>query len=80
MKKQVLTLGKALNKEDQKLINGGGDPVGLCDGNNSCPSGEYCRGIYCYRDNDGGTGTGGSNNCTHPWQFCPNGSISCTGC
>ncbi|WGH76848.1 hypothetical protein P8625_06820 [Tenacibaculum tangerinum] len=78
MKKQILNLGTILDKATQKLINGGDNPVGFCDENNSCPSGQYCNGFYCYVDND--NGAGGSNNCTHPWQFCPNGGISCTGC
>ena len=32
MKKQILNLGKSLNKEDQKKINGGIILGGTCDG------------------------------------------------
>jgi hypothetical protein len=44
MKKQFLNLGKALNKAEQKSINGG---AGVCDsecgpGGGSCPSGSEC--------------------------------------
>ena len=79
MKKSILSLGKPLNKREQKLINGGG-AVGFCDMNGNCPSGQYCEGIYCYTNDTGGGGGGNNSNCTHPWEFCPDGSISCTGC
>ncbi|RSC93423.1 hypothetical protein [Tenacibaculum singaporense] len=84
MKKSILKLGNALNQTEQKQINGGG-AVGFCDGEGNCPSGQYCDGIYCYTKDGSGSGTGtgtgtGSNNCTGPWEFCPNGGISCTGC
>ncbi|MGG6231608.1 hypothetical protein [Tenacibaculum sp. SDUM215027] len=78
MKKSILNIGKSLNKEKQKLINGGSTPVGLCDSENSCPTGYYCEGIYCYKDY--GDNDNGDNSCTGPWQFCPNGGVSCTGC
>ncbi|MEE4000935.1 hypothetical protein V1T75_11370 [Tenacibaculum sp. FZY0031] len=78
MKKTILNLGKPLNKTAQKLINGGG-AVGFCGGEGSCPAGQYCQGIYCYTE-DGNGSDPGNNNCTGPWQFCPNGGISCTGC
>ncbi len=78
MKKSILNIGKFLSKEEQKLIHGGNTPVGLCDSENNCSSGYYCEGIYCYKDyGDNGDGSG---SCTEPWQFCPNGGISCTGC
>lgn len=32
MKKQILNLGKALNKSEQKIINGGFIPGGICNG------------------------------------------------
>ena len=78
MKKTILNLGKSLNKIEQKLVNGGG-AVGFCDGQGNCPLGQYCEGIYCYID-DGGSNDPGGNNCTGPWEFCPNGGVSCTGC
>ena len=77
MKKSILNLGRALNKAEQKTINGGG-AVGFCDVYGNCPSGQYCKGDYCYMNGSGGN-TGGDN-CTGPWQLCPNGDISCTGC
>jgi len=49
MKKSILNLGKALNKSDQKQINGGtstdctADPINL--GPDGCPCG-------CYYDNE----------------------------
>ncbi|MCF6181074.1 hypothetical protein [Lutibacter sp.] len=58
MKKQFLNLGKALNKAEQKLINGGTMLYGdRCDGGGSCPEGmiccgppggaQYCQGCPC---------------------------------
>ena len=79
MKKQILYLGKTLSKKEQKLVNGGG-AIGFCDEGGNCPTGQYCEGIYCYLNDNGGGNNGGSNNCTGPWQFCPEGGISCTGC
>ncbi|WP_417784627.1 hypothetical protein [Tenacibaculum sp.] len=79
MKKSILNLGRTLNKIEQKLINGGG-AVGFCDGEGNCPSGQYCEGIYCYVNDGGNDGPGNGSNCTGPWEFCPNGGISCTGC
>lgn len=38
MKKQILNIGKSLDKEDQKKINGGG--LGFC----------YQKGVMCCRD------------------------------
>ncbi len=40
MKKQILNLGKALNKTEQKTINGGGH--GGCWVNEDCFAGQYC--------------------------------------
>ncbi len=40
MKKQILNLGKALNKAEQKTINGGGP--GGCYTHQECPAGHGC--------------------------------------
>jgi len=79
MKKQFLNLGKALNKAEQKSINGGG-AIGICDEFGNCPSGSHCEGGYCYSDNTNPNPGGGTGNCTGPWRFCPNGGITCTTC
>ncbi|WP_408024905.1 hypothetical protein [Tenacibaculum sediminilitoris] len=59
MKKQILNLGKALNKAEQKKVNGGRDPKKACCGGTGgipvnlalCESGtygtDYCNGV-CY--------------------------------
>ncbi len=51
MKKQILNLGKSLNKGEQKTINGG---VIYCGDGKSCPSTHCCnpRG-YCVTDERG---------------------------
>ena len=41
MKKQILNLGKALNKAEQKQINGGYMPE--CYTNEDCNQGEVCH-------------------------------------
>ncbi|TYQ00346.1 hypothetical protein C7447_101958 [Tenacibaculum adriaticum] len=41
MKKQILNLGKALNKAEQKQINGGFNVI-RCHGHHDCPSGWLC--------------------------------------
>lgn len=43
MKKQILKLGKALNKADQKLIHGGG---GNCYLHSDCDPAERCTSYY----------------------------------
>ncbi|MDY0780818.1 hypothetical protein [Tenacibaculum sp. IB213877] len=71
MKTQILSLGKALNRTEQKLINGGG-PLSFCAADGSCPEGYYCEGYVCLEDNSGGSGgTGGGNpgGCV-PDRFC----------
>lgn len=45
MKKQFLNLGKALNKAEQKVINGGNVP-GMCVDNCNC-GGATCAQKYC---------------------------------
>ncbi len=52
MKKSILNLGKALNKAEQKLINGGGL---RCTSPNSCPTGQCCNANHTCRPNDGQT-------------------------
>jgi hypothetical protein len=52
MKKQILNLGKALNKAEQKSINGGGE---YCDSPDSCPTGQCCSSNNTCRINDGNT-------------------------
>jgi hypothetical protein len=42
MKKQILNLGKALSKADQKEINGGGIPPGWCRRTNG-NTGQSCN-------------------------------------
>ena len=42
MKKQILNLGKALNKTEQQTINGGGWCSNQCSGDSNCPSGQEC--------------------------------------
>jgi hypothetical protein len=48
MKKQILNLGKALNKAEQKLIKGGYDYI-PCSGTscNTCPTERFCNGSHC---------------------------------
>lgn len=46
MKKQFLNLGKALNKAEQKVINGGNVP-GMCVDNCNCGYGTTCAQKYC---------------------------------
>ena len=43
MKKQMLNLGKALNKIEQKSINGGGGDLGSRCKAQTCPPGLYCH-------------------------------------
>ena len=51
MKKQILNLGKTLNKTEQTQISGGSETVGLCDFRGNCPRGSYCAdGYICLRD------------------------------
>lgn len=51
MKKQILNLGKTLNKTEQTQISGGSEIVGLCDFRGNCPRGSYCAdGYICLRD------------------------------
>lgn len=52
MKKQILSLGKVLDKTQQTHINGGGEIVGLCDFKGNCPRGSYCAdGYVCIKIN-----------------------------
>ena len=46
MKKQILNLGKALNKAEQKEINGGVARFCVCD--SDCGSGNHCCSGRCY--------------------------------
>jgi hypothetical protein len=49
--KQILNLGKALNKAEQKLINGGlKEPRNECETHDDCYGHELCnvRDNYCY--------------------------------
>jgi len=48
MKKQILSLGKALNKADQKAINGGKVPSGGCEGGYTWDPFERCCWSYQY--------------------------------
>ena len=50
MKKQILNLGKALNKAEQKSINGGAHTY--CEEHNECPGGQGCcfAANLCFRD------------------------------
>jgi len=53
--KKLTSLGKALNKAEQKMINGGKK---YCDSNFACPSGECCKNAasgqgYCGVPNQG---------------------------
>ena len=52
MKKQILNLGKALNKAEQKTINGGKKQ---CETHNQCGSGYCCiTAAWCQRFGDQG--------------------------
>jgi hypothetical protein len=42
MKKQILNLGEALSKADQRLINGGTPFSGVCNVNEDCGIGLIC--------------------------------------
>jgi len=42
MKKQLLNLGKGLNKIEQKEINGGGGGHAFCGVFSDCPAGQGC--------------------------------------
>lgn len=55
MKKSILNFGKALNKAEQKTINGGNE-----EGNNDGPNG---RGCY--------EGPVTNVNCISPWVYAP---------
>jgi hypothetical protein len=47
MKKQILNIGKALNKTEQKSINGGGPgPVSPCLFKSDCPDGYLCTATW----------------------------------
>ncbi|KAB1159546.1 hypothetical protein F7018_04340 [Tenacibaculum aiptasiae] len=47
MKKSILNIGKALNKAEQKLINGGtGINYAQCLNHSDCPSGYRCVDKY----------------------------------
>jgi len=60
MKKQILNLGKALNKAEQKSINGGGG-AGNCS-----YEGESCgQNYFCCEDYEGG-----GFKCLHTTQSC----------
>ncbi|WP_028892857.1 hypothetical protein [Tenacibaculum sp. 47A_GOM-205m] len=80
MKKSILNLGKALNKVEQKSINGSGDVIGFCNANGDCPTGSYCEGYLCIKDNSSGgggnTGGGSGGGCT-PDRFCVNEFDTC---
>ncbi|AXG68759.1 hypothetical protein KORDIASMS9_00975 [Kordia sp. SMS9] len=69
MKKQILQVkgATALTKKEQRQINGG-NPIAICDRNGDCPSGSSCApdGL-CYRDANGGSGSGG---CNEPMRIC----------
>jgi len=68
MKKSILNLGKALNKADQKKINGG---FAFCDANGACPSGYVCQDYICVIDGSGGPGGGGSGGgCSYIKVLC----------
>ena len=45
MKKRILSLGKALSKNEQKVINGGF--AGRCKDPGDCSPAETCVGGYC---------------------------------
>ncbi|WP_237274792.1 hypothetical protein [Tenacibaculum ovolyticum] len=46
MKKSILNLGEALNKAEQKEINGGSPRFCRCD--SECGSGSHCCSNRCY--------------------------------
>ncbi|WP_440067598.1 hypothetical protein [Tenacibaculum discolor] len=48
MKKSILSLGKNLNKTEQKLVKGGYHPP-YCNSNKDCGDGFICNGAICYR-------------------------------
>ncbi|PTX60614.1 hypothetical protein C8N46_106260 [Kordia periserrulae] len=76
MKKQILQVKGAvkLTKKEQQFINGG-NPVGVCDGNGSCPPGYVCIGYLCYADDGGNPNPGGG--CNEPTRIC---ELPETGC
>ena len=79
MKKQILSLGKFLDKTEQKLVRAGGDAIGFCDGNGDCPSGSYCDNYFCIKEPSSGNGSGGSGSgggCI-PDRFCLNEYDTC---
>ena len=72
MKKQILNLGKALNKAEQRLIHGGiandecgsdmdCDPGFWCDSTGACRA--ICNGVYCTS----------ATSCNHPSGTCDDG-------
>jgi hypothetical protein len=70
MKKQILQVKGVtqLTKKEQRTINGGNNPVAICDPYGNCPSGTSCAPDgFCYEYSSGGNpGTG----CSEPLRIC----------
>lgn len=69
MKKSILNIGKALNRQEQKAVFGGnfiddGSSGQGCDGPGDCPSGEVCdiQEFRCVTQGTGEPGSGGGSN------------------
>lgn len=66
MKKEILTIGKALSRKEQKLVHGGMDvgffDLGTCTA--SCTHGDdvTCSGSNCHATTDIGCTAGSGNN------------------